>query len=63
MKIVRTNIEGLAIIEPHLFKDERGYFFESFNQKEFEDKVSNTIFVQDNESKSVYGVGKHPIAF
>ena len=47
---------GGAIIEPRLFKDERGYFFESFNQKEFEDKICKTTFVQDNESKSTYGV-------
>ena len=46
----------MVIIEPRLFKDERGYFFESFNQKEFEDKVCKTKFIQDNESKSSYGV-------
>ena len=46
----------MLIIEPRLFKDERGYFFESFNQKEFEDKICKTTFVQDNESKSTYGV-------
>ncbi len=49
-------MRGVVIIEPRLFKDERGYFFESFNQKEFEDKVCKTKFIQDNESKSSYGV-------
>lgn len=56
MEIIKTQIEGVVIIEPCLFKDERGYFFESFNQKEFEDKVCKTKFIQDNESKSSYGV-------
>lgn len=56
MEIIKTAIEGLVIIEPRLFKDDRGYFFESFNQKEFEEKVCKTTFVQDNESKSTYGV-------
>ena len=56
MKIIKTFIEGVVIIEPRLFKDERGYFFESFNQVEFEEKVCKTRFVQDNESKSSYGV-------
>ena len=54
--MIKTQIEGVVIIEPRLFKDERGYFFESFNQKEFEDKVCKTKFIQDNESKSSYGV-------
>lgn len=56
MNIIKTSIEGVIIIEPRLFKDERGYFFESFNQREFEEKVCKTTFVQDNESKSDYGV-------
>ena len=56
MEVVKTLIEGVGIIEPRLFKDGRGYFFESFNQKEFEEKVCKTTFVQDNESKSSYGV-------
>lgn len=56
MEIIKTAIERVVIIEPHIFKDERGYFFESFNQKEFEEKVCKTTFVQDNESKSSYGV-------
>ena len=56
MNIIETNIEGVIIIEPRLFEDERGYFFESFNQKEFKEKVCETPFIQDNESKSSYGV-------
>jgi dTDP-4-dehydrorhamnose 3,5-epimerase len=56
MNIIQTELEGVIIIEPRIFNDERGYFFESFSQKEFEEKVSKTIFVQDNESKSKYGV-------
>ena len=56
MLIQKTNVEGLVIIEPRLFKDERGYFFESFSQREFEEKVHKVNFVQDNESMSSYGV-------
>ena len=56
MEVIKTNIEGVIIIEPRIFKDDRGYFFESFSQREFEEKVCKTIFVQDNESKSSYGV-------
>lgn len=56
MKIIPTKIDGVLILEPRLFQDSRGYFFESFNQKEFESKVGNVTFVQDNESKSCYGV-------
>ena len=56
MEIIKTNIEGVDIIEPRIFKDDRGYFFESFSQREFEEKVCKTTFVQDNESKSSYGV-------
>ena len=56
MDILTTEIEGLLIIEPRIFKDSRGYFFESFNEKEFEEKVGPIHFVQDNESKSCYGV-------
>lgn len=56
MDIIKTNIEGVLIIEPRLFKDERGYFFESWSKREFEEKVGNIEFVQDNESKSSYGV-------
>lgn len=56
MNIIPTEIEGLLIIEPRIFQDSRGYFFESFNQREFEEKVGPVNFVQDNESKSGYGV-------
>ncbi len=56
MEIIRTEIEGLYIIEPKLFGDARGYFFESFNKREFEEKIGNIDFVQDNESRSCYGV-------
>lgn len=56
MNLIKTAIEGVVILEPRLFRDERGYFFESFSQREFEEKVGNVHFVQDNESRSVYGV-------
>ena len=56
MNVIKTSIDGVVIIEPRIFKDARGYFFESFNQEEFEKKVCHTRFVQDNESMSVYGV-------
>ena len=56
MEITKTEIEGAVIIEPRIFKDERGYFYESFSQREFEEKVCRTTFVQDNQSKSSYGV-------
>lgn len=56
MHIIETGIKGVVIIEPKVFYDERGYFFESFSQKEFEQKVSKTVFIQDNESRSKYGV-------
>ncbi len=56
MNIIKTNIEGIVIIEPRIFEDSRGYFFESFSQREFDEKVRPITFVQDNESKSSYGV-------
>ena len=56
MEIIKTAIEGLVIIEPRIFKDARGYFFESFSQKEFDEKIMPIRFVQDNESMSSYGV-------
>ena len=61
MEIIETAIPGLLIIEPRVFKDARGYFFESFSQREFDEKVGNIIghtvrFGQDNESMSSYGV-------
>ena len=55
MKISKTFIEDLLVIEPHLFKDERGFFYESFNKNNL-DKIVNVVFVQDNESKSYKGV-------
>ena len=56
MNVIETGIEGLLILEPRIFKDVRGYFFESFSQREFEEKVGPVRFVQDNESMSTYGV-------
>ncbi len=56
MTVVETAIEGVCIIEPRVFEDARGYFFESYNQKEFDEKVRPVRFVQDNESRSSYGV-------
>ena len=56
MNVIKTAIEGLLIIEPKIFHDTRGYFFESFSQREFEEKVRKINFVQDNESMSSYGV-------
>ena len=56
MNVVKTDIEGVVIIEPKVFEDARGYFFESFSQREFEEKVAPIKFVQDNESKSSHGV-------
>lgn len=61
MEIVQTDIKDVLIIEPRVFKDSRGYFFESFSQREFDEKVSPILghsinFVQDNESMSFYGV-------
>ena len=56
MEVIKTAIEGLLIIEPKIFKDARGYFFEAFSQKVFDEKVMPIRFVQDNESMSSYGV-------
>lgn len=62
MNVLKTPIEGVVIIEPRLFADSRGYFFESFNQREFDEKVAlpltggPIVFVQDNESRSSFGV-------
>ena len=56
MNIIKTAIEGVVIIEPKVFADDRGYFFEFFSQQRFIENVCNTTFVQDNESKSSYGV-------
>ena len=56
MEVIKTKIDGVVIIEPKVFQDSRGYFFESFSQREFEMKVRQINFVQDNESMSSYGV-------
>lgn len=56
INVIPTAIPGVVIIEPIVFGDARGYFFESFSQKEFDDKVCPVKFVQDNESMSTYGV-------
>lgn len=56
MNVIKTEIEGLLIIEPKIFKDSRGYFFESYNKKIFDNEVSPVDFVQDNESCSTRGV-------
>lgn len=57
MEVIKTAIDGVLIIEPKVFGDHRGYFFESFNEREFAEKSGVDVhFVQDNESKSCYGV-------
>ena len=56
MEVIKTAIEGVVIIEPRVYSDSRGYFFESYSQCEFDEKVRKINFVQDNESKSSYGV-------
>lgn len=56
MEVIKTGIEGVLILEPRIFRDARGYFFESFSQREFDEKVGHIDFVQDNESMSSYGV-------
>lgn len=57
MAIIKTDIEGVFIIEPKIFGDERGYFYESYNKERFEEETGIvTNFVQDNQSKSSYGV-------
>lgn len=56
MNVIKTAIDGLFIIEPRVFEDARGYFFESFSQREFDEKIGAVTFVQDNESMSNYGV-------
>jgi len=56
MNVIKTDIDGLVIIEPRVFGDSRGYFFESFSERDFKREVADVDFVQDNESKSLYGV-------
>ena len=56
MNVIQTEIPGVLILEPRVFGDERGYFFESWSERDFEAAVGPVRFVQDNESKSRYGV-------
>lgn len=56
MKFEKTKLDGVYIIEPRVFEDARGYFFEAFKKNEFEENIGEVDFVQDNESKSSYGV-------
>ena len=56
MNVIETDIDGLVIIEPRVFGDSRGFFFESFSERDFKREVADVDFVQDNESKSSYGV-------
>ena len=56
INVIKTDIEGVVIIEPKVFGDERGYFMETWSQKDFDEQVRPIKFVQDNESKSKYGV-------
>ena len=56
MEVIKTAIDGVVIIEPKVFGDHRGYFFESFSERDFNSQVREVRFVQDNESKSCYGV-------
>jgi len=56
MNVIKTDIEGVVIIEPRIFGDARGYFYESWSEKDFNEQVRTVRFVQDNQSKSSYGV-------
>ena len=56
MKVTETGFPGLRIIEPKVFEDHRGYFFESYNHKKMQEEGFDTVFIQDNQSKSQYGV-------
>lgn len=56
MNVIKTNIEGVFIIEPKVFTDTRGYFFESYSERDFNAQIGNIKFIQDNESRSQYGV-------
>ena len=56
MNVIKTDIEGVLILEPRIFRDDRGYFFESYNRQVFDREVAPVDFVQDNESMSSYGV-------
>ncbi len=56
MNVIKTDIEGVLVLEPKVFNDARGYFFESYNERDFNANVGNVNFIQDNESRSQYGV-------
>ena len=56
INVIQTDIPGVFIIEPKVFGDDRGYFLESWNQKDFDEMIRPITFVQDNESKSRFGV-------
>jgi dTDP-4-dehydrorhamnose 3,5-epimerase len=56
IKVFDTKIKEVKLIEPNIFEDDRGYFFESYNEKEFFAKIGRVNFIQDNQSKSSYGV-------
>ena len=56
MNVIKTALDGVVIIEPRIFEDSRGYFFESFSERDFNAQVREIRFVQDNESESSYGV-------
>lgn len=56
MKVIKTDIDGVLILEPKVFNDTRGYFFESYNERDFNTLVGKVNFIQDNESRSQYGV-------
>ena len=56
MNVIKTDIEGVLVLEPKVFNDARGYFFESYNERDFNALVGNVNFIQDNESRSQYGV-------
>ena len=56
IEVTNTELEGVKIIKPQLFNDDRGYFFESYNQKKIINEIGDIVFVQDNESKSSFGI-------
>lgn len=56
MNVIKTEIDGVVIIEPRVFNDARGYFFESYSERDFNSQVGEVKFIQDNESRSQYGV-------
>ncbi len=56
MNVIKTDIDGVVIIEPRVFNDARGYFFESYSERDFNTLVGEIKFIQDNESRSQYGV-------